>query len=604
MKKLIRFIIILLLSLTLISTINYFTPQVSYIESSTGLQSVQWEGGRTEIEFADMNNDGFKDIISIGDHGSPYINTQEHGIMVYFGNGTGANWNLIQTGNFGYGGITAGDVNNDGMMDVGYGMHHNYSSNDLGNQIFEAALGDGTGMNWTAWDDSLASHGETWGMFTTDFGDIDNDGKLDIGSISFGCCAGIHVYKNLGTGVWRQTFGFTTGNSSMEFMFGDMNNDGNMDFAAAHQSGTPYFGDGLGNFTLMHNNLPAAGNTGLKGVSMGDVNNDGAKDLAFLSNTGGTVNVWKWNNGTSQWDNLSTGLPASSTYQTTQLYDMNTDGFCDLILYGNTNFTIYTGNGGTAWTQAAYFTTPANGSYEDIVIADADNNGFPDLAMVNNEGSGFNTRNYLRFYKETSVPSAMTIRPVFPTGGERFKNNSVKFIEWLSSDPPPLNSKVKLELSVNGNTGPWTLIKDSLLNNGKYQWIVPPSISSNNCYIRYTIFELGNTATGINTAPFIIGSLIGIIAHNEIPGKYELMQNYPNPFNPVTHFRFLIADFGPVQMKIYDNSGKEVSTLVNEQLNPGTYEVSWNAANYSSGVYYYALKAGDFTDVKKMILIK
>jgi hypothetical protein len=77
----------------------------------------------------------------------------------------------------------------------------------------------------------------------------------------------------------------------MEFQFGDINNDGNIDFAAAHQSGTPYFGDGTGNFTLMHNNLPAPGNTGLKGVSLGDVNNDGAKDLAFLTNTGGGVNV-------------------------------------------------------------------------------------------------------------------------------------------------------------------------------------------------------------------------------------------------------------------------------------------------------------------------
>src|SRR4030095_725656 len=243
-----------IISAFLLTALFYFSfnnnSSISYTESSTGLQTVLWDGGKTEIEFADINRDGYKDILSIGDHGNPNINTQEHGVMVYFGNGSGSNWNLFQFGNFGYGGIAIGDINNDNIPDIAYGMHHNYSSNDLGNQILEAALGDGTGMNWTAWDDSLATNGETYGMFTTDFGDVDNDGKLDIGSISFGCCAGVHIYRNLGTGVWRQSFGFTGGNTSMEFQFGDINNDGYLDFAVAHQYGTPYFGDGNGNFTL------------------------------------------------------------------------------------------------------------------------------------------------------------------------------------------------------------------------------------------------------------------------------------------------------------------------------------------------------------------
>ncbi|MEK9137766.1 MAG: VCBS repeat-containing protein, partial [Bacteroidota bacterium] len=232
-------------------------PSISYVESSSGLQSIALDGGRTEIEMADINDDGNIDLLSIGDHGNPFVNTQEHGIMVWFGNGTAANWTLFQNGNFGYGGIAIGDVDNDGKLDVGYGMHHNYSSSDFGNQLLEVALGDGSGQNWTPWDDSLATRGETWGMFSTDFGDVDNDGWLDVGSVSFGCCAGIHVYRNLGNGTWQQSYGFTGGNSAMDFIFGDMNGDGNLDFAVAHQAGTPYFGDGSGNFTLRHNNLPA-----------------------------------------------------------------------------------------------------------------------------------------------------------------------------------------------------------------------------------------------------------------------------------------------------------------------------------------------------------
>src|SRR5512146_1665018 len=217
-------------------------PTLTYIESSNGLNSIALESGRTEVEMADINNDGNIDFLSVGDHGNPNVNTQEHGIMVWFGNGTGDNWTLFQNGNFGYGGIAIGDVNNDGKPDVGYGIHHNYSGVDLGDQIFEVALGDGTGMNWTAWDDSLATQGETWGMFSTDFADVDNDGLLDVGSVSFGCCAGVHVYKNMGVGKWRQTFGFNGGNSNMDFVFGDINNDGNQDFVAAQQYGAPYFG--------------------------------------------------------------------------------------------------------------------------------------------------------------------------------------------------------------------------------------------------------------------------------------------------------------------------------------------------------------------------
>jgi len=173
---------------------------ISYVESSTGLTPPTMEGGRTEVEMGDVDNDGNIDLVSIGDHGSPLINTDQHGVMVWFGDGTGS-WSVYQFGDFGYGGVALGDVNNDGFMDVGYGMHHNYSSSDLGDQLLEVALGDGSGKFWTPWDDGLATSGDTWGMFCTDFADVDNDGDLDIASNSFGYGAGVHVYRNNGDGT-------------------------------------------------------------------------------------------------------------------------------------------------------------------------------------------------------------------------------------------------------------------------------------------------------------------------------------------------------------------------------------------------------------------
>jgi hypothetical protein len=129
-----------------------FNQSLNYVSSSVGLSNPDWEGGKSELEFADINMDGHVDFITIGDHGNPGVNTSQHGIMVYFGNGTGT-WTVQMEGDFGYGGIAVGDVNNDGFLDVGYGMHHNYSSTDLGDQLIEVALGDGTGTSWIPWDD-------------------------------------------------------------------------------------------------------------------------------------------------------------------------------------------------------------------------------------------------------------------------------------------------------------------------------------------------------------------------------------------------------------------------------------------------------------------
>ena len=86
--------------------------------------------------------------MTIGDHGSPRVNATEAVIMVWDNNGDGTNWTLVKEGDFGYGGVALGDVNNDGIIDISYAVHHNYSSNDLGDQLIETALGNGSGTGW------------------------------------------------------------------------------------------------------------------------------------------------------------------------------------------------------------------------------------------------------------------------------------------------------------------------------------------------------------------------------------------------------------------------------------------------------------------------
>lgn len=92
---------------------------------------------------------------------------------------------------------------------------------------------------------------------------------------------------------------------------------------------------------------------------------------------------------------------------------------------------------------------------------------------------------------------------------------------------------------------------------------------------------------------------------NKIPASFTLEQNYPNPFNPTTKIRFSISSTSNVTMKVYDIRGREVATIINnENLTPGTKEVEFNASKLASGVYFYMIKAGSFTDTKKMILVK
>ncbi len=89
-----------------------------------------------------------------------------------------------------------------------------------------------------------------------------------------------------------------------------------------------------------------------------------------------------------------------------------------------------------------------------------------------------------------------------------------------------------------------------------------------------------------------------------IPAVYKLYQNYPNPFNPKTNIKFDLPNNVFVNLKIYDLLGREITTLVNEKKSAGSYTIEFTALNLASGIYFYKLNAGDFTEVKKMIFIK
>ncbi len=105
-----------------------------------------------------------------------------------------------------------------------------------------------------------------------------------------------------------------------------------------------------------------------------------------------------------------------------------------------------------------------------------------------------------------------------------------------------------------------------------------------------------------------LGNLAGVVGIEQdypaLISDFKLYQNYPNPFNPTTAISYRLPAFSFVSLKVYDLSGREITTLVNEREKAGEHIVQWNASNFASGIYYYKIQAADFQEVKKMVLLK
>jgi len=166
--------------------------------------------------------------------------------------------------------------------------------------------------------------------------------------------------------------------------------------------------------------------------------------------------------------------------------------------------------------------------------------------------------------------------------------------------------------------GTSNLLVEVCYNNSSYTQYSPVNATtiSGMAYGRYNDLSSGDGCTANLTSgtgalsyrpniSLVINLVTGINQlTTEIPESYSLSQNYPNPFNPVTKINFALPKQSFVTMKIYDILGREIKTLVNEVKSAGNYIIDFNASELASGVYYYRIEAGDFKDVKKMILIK
>jgi hypothetical protein len=165
--------------------------------------------------------------------------------------------------------------------------------------------------------------------------------------------------------------------------------------------------------------------------------------------------------------------------------------------------------------------------------------------------------------------------------------------------------------AVGGNQGFANIIVKT--TNGGANWITLNSGSNlelkSVCFVNDTVGYICGLS-GLILKTTTGGEPIGIKPiSNSVPLKFKLYQNYPNPFNPYTKIKFEIPIIngvtnGNVKLIIYDILGREVDMLVNENLKPGSYEVTWDASKFASGIYFCRLITGEFIESIKIIFLK
>jgi photosystem II stability/assembly factor-like uncharacterized protein len=284
---------------------------------------------------------------------------------------------------------------------------------------------------------------------------------------------------------------------------------------------------------------------------------------------GGRWSLWKSTNNGLNWDSSGLYLPQSGTE-----HGWNNSMYCinGRIWFGTNNSRIYySTNLGVSW----------------------------DVQPTSPE---MNTYTIVKYYNY----------PILFAGGATLLKSTNLGVNWIQNTSMGSGNFGGIATSNYGAFW-WYVRSDNkiyLTSNNGANWTVEntaPAGNYTNIFLWYnTIFMYAVRSNGGISRYYIMVNVKKL--SNEIPEQFSLSQNYPNPFNPTTKIKFSIPPYeggkGDVSLKVFNVLGKEVATLVNEQLKPGMYEVEFNGDNFASGVYYYKLVAGDFRETKRMVLIK
>ncbi|MCX6157543.1 MAG: T9SS type A sorting domain-containing protein [Ignavibacteriae bacterium] len=296
---------------------------------------------------------------------------------------------------------------------------------------------------------------------------------------------------------------------------------------------------------------------------------------------------------------------------------LNNENVHSLAVSGNTIFAgcygvFYSTNNGNSWTQ----TTLDNHSISSLatlgnnIFAGTDDNNGVFLSTDNGVNWNVTALNNKLIRSLAINGSTIFAGAQYPDGVYRSTNNGMN---WTQSGltNQTVNSFVVSGTNIFAGTTPYSYESGGvyLSTNNGVSWI-----NKNQGFVGYlpeiNALLVANNYIFAGTGSYSVyrrsySEITGIQnISTETPSKYSLSQNYPNPFNPTTNIKFSIVNTGDVKLVVYDIQGREVQTLVNESLKPGTYEAAFDASSLNSGVYFYKLETNGFTETKKMLMIK
>ncbi len=212
---------------------------------------------------------------------------------------------------------------------------------------------------------------------------------------------------------------------------------------------------------------------------------------------------------------------------------------------------------------------------------------------------GFTQDLYVRNAHLVGTTESLEMPPPPPDGefDSRFSSNDI--IRTVDPD----SGTVDISIDINAANYPVTITWDLKTENEINYSFIGDSGFGKISDIQLNKGNVNLNGTGKNKFR-LFASTNKMNNSNSLPTNYSLMQNYPNPFNPTTRIDFVIIENGFTSLKVYDLLGREVATLVNENLQSGTYYAEFNGSNLPSGIYFYTLTSGNFTATKKLILLK
>ncbi|MCX6162604.1 MAG: M43 family zinc metalloprotease [Ignavibacteriae bacterium] len=292
------------------------------------------------------------------------------------------------------------------------------------------------------------------------------------------------------------------------------------------------------------------------------------------------------------------------------------------------NFFDESGGIPTAWQWTFDGGNPAVSNQQNLSVT-YPNAGLFSVKLKVSNAYGTDSVNYVNYVKVFGVnmsPFSVVYPPSYTFINTNLSDTARNIFTWAkSSSHPSVKYKWKIrkygtsaEVSINSNNnGSDSLIS---LRNGFLDSLATGFGGSSDtvtCIWRVFSYNGSDSLLSQNqNLVYLIRHTVGIkVISSNVPAEYKLFQNYPNPFNPVTKINFdvSVCHSGEgrnqfvsliVSLIIYDALGREVSTLVNEKLNPGSYSVDFNASHLSGGVYFCRMQSADFTDVKKLVLLK